>query len=61
MADKQFSETVSALAHALQAMHGLVTALRNDLTASHQNALDLEKAMWSAVGAMRRLQPKGSD
>ena len=59
MPDDAVREAVSKLANALQVMHGLVTTLRRDLSASHQHALDLEKSMWTAVGALRRLQPKG--
>jgi hypothetical protein len=59
MPDETFNEAVSQLANALQVMHGLVLTLRLDLTASRQNALDLEKAMWAAVAAVRQLQKGG--
>jgi len=58
MPDDNLKEAIPQLANALQVMHGLVLTLRRDLSASRQNALDLEKSMWAAVSAIRRLQSR---
>ena len=58
MDEAALNETIGAVANALQVAYGLATTLRRELTDAEQHALAMEKAMWTAVGALRRLQSK---
>lgn len=58
MPDEALKEAISQVANALTVSYGLITTLRKDAEVAHQNAVALDKSLWAAVAALRRLQPK---
>ena len=59
--DDKIKDTIDQLAQSLQIVTLLSTQLRRELSASAQEAVDLEAAADRAVRAARRLQPPNQE